>query len=208
MIATQYLVVENSRGIFFDLEPFPNMAAISYFILLETVIIYLFDTLAARKTSFNDVMSYVGFASIIPWISPAIIEGFILIRWLIDGTFEVRTIGKGIGAAHLNDILFIYGFRNFIFSSAILYTTMILLTFSNNMIKQGEKEVEKNLNAKEHRNWLMHAWEDPLALLSIKEQIIFLDIHKDLDEGQKKELLRHKILPEKGINLVDPDNIP
>jgi hypothetical protein len=205
LIATQYLVVENSRGIFFDLEPFPNMAAISYFILFESIIIYLFDTLVTWKTSFRDVMSYVGFASIIPWLSPAIIEGLILIRWTIDGSFEARTAGKGIGAAHLNDILFIYGFRNFVFSFAIFYSTMILLSFSNNMIKQGEKELQKSILAEEQRNWLINAWENPLTLLSESEQSNFLENHKNLDEVQQKDLLRRKILPDKGIILVDPN---
>ena len=33
LLATQLLVVENAKGIFFDLDPFPNMATISYCVL-------------------------------------------------------------------------------------------------------------------------------------------------------------------------------
>ena len=33
LLATQLLVVENNKGIFFDLDPFPNMATISYYAL-------------------------------------------------------------------------------------------------------------------------------------------------------------------------------
>jgi len=207
IIATQLLVVENTGGIFFDLEPFPNMTAISYFVLLEATALYIYDALIQRRTTYRSTPAYIGFASIIPWISPAIVEALILIRWVLEGTFTVRTFGKGLGASSLNDILFVYGFRNLVYSTAMFYLVVAGFWFTELM-----KTRHMNLETKRHvdemnKEWHKKAWEDPLSLLNKEDQQDFKNTYRQLDDAQQKEILRSQVLPSKGIRLVDPKNL-
>ena len=206
LVATQLLVVENTGGIFFDLEPFPNMTAISYFVLWETTVLYIYDALVLRRVNYRSAPAYIGFASIIPWISPAIVEAMILFRWLLEGTFTARTLGKGLGAASLNDILFVYGFRNLLYSGAMFYLVVSFLGLSE-LIKARRVNMEaKKLVDEMNRDWHLRAWENPISLLNHEDKQDFKNIYGELDESQQKEILRQEVLPRKGINLVDPES--
>lgn len=205
LIATQLLVVEKTGGIFFDLEPFPNMAAISYFVLWETSVLYIYDALVLRRVNYRNTPAYIGFASIIPWISPALIEGLILLRWMMEGTFVSQTLGKGLGAASLNDILFLYGFRNLVYSTAVFYVVVAVLGFSE-MLRTRRMNMEaKRLVDEMNKDWHLRAWENPISLLSQEDRNDFKNTYGELEESRQKEILRHEILPGKGINLVDPE---
>jgi hypothetical protein len=206
LIATQLLVVENTGGIFFDLEPFPNMTAISYFVLLEVTVLYSYDALILRIVNYRNTPAYIGFASIIPWISPAIVEAAILIRWMLEGTFIARTFGKGLGAASLNDILFFYGFRNLLYSGALFYLVVGFLGLSE-LFKARRVNVEAKKFVDEiNRDWHLNAWKNPISLLNDEDRLDFMNKYGELDESQQKELLRREVLPRKGINLVDPES--
>ena len=205
--ATQLLVVENSGGIFFDLAPVPNMAAISYFVLWETTVLYIYDTLILHRVNYRSTPAYIGFASIIPWMSPAIVEAVILVRWMIEGTFITRTLGKGLGAASLNDILFVYGFRNFVYSSALFYIIVAAIGFSE-MLRTRRMNMEaKRLVDEMNKDWHIKAWEDPVSLLNREDRLDFNNTYGELDETQQKEILREQVLPSKGIILVDPKTL-
>ena len=205
LLATQLLVVENVRGIFFDLTPFPNLAAISYYVLGVSGIVFFLDLLVKQSLSAREIPAYVGFASVIPWVSPAIVEINILIRWLINGSFAIQTAGKGLGASNLNDILFVYGTRNFAYAILVSYSTLVLLRFREMMIIRLESAKEKRLTVEKEREWFEKAWENPLELLNPVEQSNFIENHIHLDLEQRNKILREKILPEKGILLIDPE---
>ena len=64
LLATQLLVVENTKGIFFDLDPFPNMATISYYVLGVSAMLFFYDAFVAKTISFRNIPVYVGFASV------------------------------------------------------------------------------------------------------------------------------------------------
>jgi hypothetical protein len=206
LVATQLLVVENTGGIFFDIKPFPNMVAISYFVLMEVMVLYVYDTLILHKTTYRSTPAYVGFASVIPWLSPALVEIVILFRWIIEGTFTDRTLGKGLGAASLNDILFLYGFRNFVYSVTIFFVVLLILTLSDIMMARRMNLDAKRLMVEKNRDWHSKAWGNPISLLSQEERRLFTDSYGHLDEEQQKKILRCQVLPKKGINLVDPDS--
>ena len=208
LVATQLLVVENNKGIFFDLDPFPNMATISYYVLGVSAILFFYDAFVAKTMSFRNIPVYVGFASVIPWGSPLVVEAIILVRWVIDGSFALRTAGKGLGAASLNDILFIYGSRNLAYSITLFYTTMALLRFTELLAVRRERERNKKLLLEQEREWLAHAWENPLTLLSPNERNSFIMEHNHLEVEQRNEILREKVLPEKGIRLIGPKASP
>ena len=208
LVATQLLVVENTSGIFFNLDPFPNMATIAYYVLGVSVALFLYDTFVAKRMSFMDIPAYVGFASVIPWGSPAIVEILILARWVIDGSFALRTAGKGLGAASLNDILFIYGSRNLAFSIALFYAFITLLHFTDMLFVRSELERDRRLLMEKEREWLTYVWANPLTLLSQGERSSFIKEHHHLGTKQRNEILREKILPEKGIRLIDPGASP
>ena len=208
LVATQLLVVENNKGIFFDLDPFPNMATISYYVLGVSAILFFYDAFVAKTMSFRNIPVYVGFASVIPWGSPLVVEAIILARWGIDGSFALRTAGKGLGAASLNDILFIYGSRNLAYSITLFYTTMALLRFTELLAVRRERERNKKLLLEQEREWLAHAWENPLTLLSPNERNSFIMEHNHLEVEQRNEILREKVLPEKGIRLIGPKASP
>ena len=206
LVATQLLVVENSGGIFFDLEPFPNMTAISYFVLWETTVLYIYDALILRRVNYRSAPAYIGFASIIPWISPTIVEVVILVRWILEGTFAARTLGKGLGAASLNDILFVYGFRNLLYSGALFYLVIGFFGLLE-LIKTRQMNIEaKKLVDEMNRDWHLKAWENPISLLTTEDRLDFNNTYGELDEFQQKKILRQEILPRKGINLVDPES--
>ena len=207
MIVTQFLVVEKPQGIFFNLEPVHNMSTISYLVLAEASLFFLYNALITRSVSFKDVPAYIGFASVIPWLSPAVIEAIILMRWSLNGTFSAMTAGKGIGGASLNDILFYYGGRNFAVSSALFYAGMLVLYISQRMIQQHEENRFKRLMAAKDQEWIIHVWENPLTLLGEEEQETFLNDHKHLGIDAQNEVLRKEILPAKGILLIDPRSL-
>lgn len=206
LVTAQFLVVENSGGIFFDLEPFPNLTAISYFVFWETTVIYFYDAFVLRRVNYKNTPAYIGFASIIPWISPAIVEAAILIRWIFEGTFTARTLGKGLGAASLNDILFVYGYRNLLYSGALFYLVAGVLGLSELMKARRINIEAKKLVDDMNKDWHMKAWDNPISLLSHEDRLEFSNVYGELDESNQKEILRQEILPRKGINLVDPDS--
>jgi len=204
IVATQLLVVENTSGIFFNLVPFPNMATISYYVLGVTVVLFFHDAFVAKEMTFGDIPVYVGFASVIPWFSPAVVETVILARWVIDGSFAIRTVGKGLGASSVNDILFVYGCRNLWLSVVLFYSFMTLLRLTDLIFVRSELARDRRILIESQREWLTHAWENPLTLLGKSERISFLKEHSHLDEEQRNRILREKVLPERGIRLTDP----
>ena len=207
VIITQFLVVESFQGIFFDFEPVHNMSTMSYVVLAEVILIFMYDAFIARSTSFGDVPAYIGFASVIPWLSPAIVEGIILARWSLNGIFSILTAGKGIGGASLNDILFYYGGWNFVFSSLLFYACVLVLYISQRMMQRHEEDRLKRLMEEKDKEWLVHAWERPLTLLSVEEREAFLVDHGHLGIEQQHEVLRKEFLPAKGIFLIDPGTL-
>ncbi len=207
LIVTQTLVIENQEGIFFDLEPFHNMSTISYAVLAEAALLFLYDAFLTRSASYRDVPAYIGFASVIPWLSPAIVEAVILVRWVFDGSFSAMTAGKGVGAASIGDILFFYGGRNLLYSSLFLYSCALILYVRQRMISRRMLGEERRLKAERDREWHLHAWMHPMTLLSEDEKQEFLEGYGHLDAEQRDEVLRKEVLPAKGIILVDPDSV-
>jgi len=206
VIITQFLVVENRVGIFFDQEPFPNMAILTNSVLIIASLIYLYDVSISKRGIKKDSLTFVGFASIIPWIGPAFIEALILFRWSIEGTFAANTVGKGIGAASLDDILFTYGFRNFL-ASTIIAIIMASLMYSQYMLETRLLNIrEKRREKRENEKWLRNAWENPESLLSAEALKEFKETYGNLDHEEQRRLLLEKMLPEKGINLSKPDS--
>lgn len=207
LIVTQTLVIENPQGIFFYVEPFHNMSTISYAVLAEAALLYLYGAFVARSASIRDVPAYIGFASVAPWLSPAIVEAVVLFRWVIDGSFSSMTAGKGVGAASVNDILFFYGGRNFLYSSLFLYSSALVLQVRQRMISRHMLGEERRLKAERDRMWHLNSWIHPISLLSEDEKREFLEAYGHLDEEQRNEALRREVLPAKGIILVDPDSV-
>lgn len=205
LVVTQTLAVETPLGIFFDIKPFHNMSTISYAVLAEVALLFLYDAFVARSASYRDVPAYVGFASVAPWLSPAIVEAAIMVRWVVDGSFSSMTAGKGVGAASIDDILFYYGGRNLLYSSLLLYSCAIVLHLWQGMISRRVQGEEKRLEAEKDREWHLHAWVNPMSLLSEEEKRSFVETHGHLDEDQRNMVLRNEVLPAKGIILVDPD---
>jgi hypothetical protein len=204
---TGQLVVYRLGGIFFDFQPVPNVSTISYIVLIEVVLIFLYDALIIRSLTFRDIPAYIGFASVIPWLSPALVEVLILARWSLKGTFSLMTAGKSIGGAHLNDILFYYGSRNLLILSALFGVSMMVFHGSIRLIHFQEAiKMKKAMKAKD-REWLTLAWESPLTLLNREERESFLGDHGHLGLEQQKEVLRKELLPARGIFLIDPKTL-
>jgi hypothetical protein len=201
---TQQLVVYRLGGIFFDFQPVHNLSTISFIVLIEVVLIFLYDALIDRSLTFRDIPAYIGFASVIPWISPAFVEALILARWSLRGTFSLMTAGKGIGGANLNDILFYYGSRNFVILSALFSASMLVLLGSRRLTQLQEANSMKRAMEAKDREWLTKAWENPLTLLSREERELFLVDYGHLGMEQQNEVLRREVLPAKGIFLIDP----
>jgi len=204
---TGQLVVYRLGGIFFDFQPVHNLSTISYIVLIEVILFFLYDALIVRSLTFRDIPAYIGFASVIPWLSPAFVEALILARWSLKGTFSLMTAGKSIGGAHLNDILFYYGSRNFVILSALLGVSMLVFHGSRRLIQfQEVYKVKRSMKAKE-MEWLTSAWERPLNLLNTEERESFLVDHRHLGSEQQNEVLRKEFLPAKGIFLIDPGTL-
>ena len=204
---TGQLVVYRLGGIFFDFQPVHNLSTISYIVLVEVVLIFLYDALIARSLTFRDIPAYIGFASVIPWLSPAFVEALILARWSLRGTFTLMTAGKGIGGAHLNDILFYYGGRNFVILSALFGASMLVLHGSRRLTQLQEANNLKRAMETKDKEWLTKAWEHPLTLLSGEDRELFLVDHGHLEMEQQNEVLRREVLPAKGIFLIDPGTL-
>lgn len=204
---TGQLVVYRLGGIFFDLQPIHNLSTISYIVLVEVILIFLYDALIIRSLTFRDIPAYIGFVSVIPWLSPAFVEAFILARWSLKGIFPLMTAGKSIGGAHLNDILFYYGSRNFLIISALFGVSMLVFHGSRSLIQfQEVNKVKRTMKAKDIE-WLTLAWERPLTLLNNEERELFLVGHGHLGLEQQNEVLRKEFLPAKGIFLIDPGTL-
>ena len=204
---TGQLVVYRLGGIFFDFQPIHNLSTISYIVLVEVILIFLYDALIVRSLTFRDIPAYIGFASVIPWLSPAFVEALILARWSLNGTFSLMTAGKSIGGAHLNDILFYYGSRNFAILSALFGVSMLVLHGSRILIQFQEVNKEKRIMKAKDMEWLTMAWERPLTLLNDEERELFLVDHRHLGLEQQNEVLRKEFLPAKGIFLIDPGTL-
>ena len=204
---TQQLVVYRLGGIFFDFKPVHNLSTISYIVLIEVILIFLYDALIARSLTFRDIPAYIGFASVIPWLSPAFVEALILARWSLWGVFSLLTEGKGIGGANLNDILFYYGSRNFVISSALFGVSMLVYHGSVRLTLLREANDLKRAMETKDKEWLTKAWGHPMTLLSREERELFLVDHGHLGMEQQNEVLRSEVLPAKGIVLIDPGTL-
>lgn len=204
LFVTQILVVTRLQGIFFALDAVPNMSTLTNIVLVEAIVMFLFEILVFRSISFRDVPSYIGFASVMPWLSPAIIEALVLTQWFSLGILPFMITGKGIGGASLNDILFSYGGRNFVVSSALFYAGALVSYVSQRIIQQREEDKLKRLVEEKDKEWLIGAWEYPLKLLSVDERETFLSDFGHLGKDEQNEALRKEILPAKGIFLIDP----
>ena len=204
---TGQLVVYRLGGIFFDFQPRHNLSTISYIVLVEVILIFLYDALIVRSLTFRDIPAYIGFASVIPWVSPALVEVLILARWSLKGTFSLMTAGKSIGGAHLNDILFYYGSRNFVILSAVFGVSMLVFHGSRRLVEfQKVIKMKRTMKAKD-MEWLTHAWERPLTLLNMEERELFLGDHGHMGLEQQNDVLRKELLPAKGIFLIDPKTL-
>ena len=109
VVMTQLFVKVSPDGIFFNLASTKNVPVLSYLPITVAGVLFLYDVLRSPSTSFQDITVYIGFSSTIPWLSPAIVEACILVRWYLQGELWAMTAGKGLGGAGLNDILFCYG---------------------------------------------------------------------------------------------------
>ena len=69
---------------------------------------------------------------------------------------------------------------------------------------RSELTRDRRILMEKQREWLAHAWENPLTLLGQSERNSFLKEHHHLEAEKRNEILREKILPEKGIRLIDP----
>jgi len=207
LVATQKLMVERPEGIFFDLGSVPNMPLLSYVVLGEAAVLFLYEMFRAKSVKLNDVIPFISFASIIPWLAPLLVESVALVRWFIEGSFFKMTEGKCVGGAGFNDILFYYGGRNFIVSLALFSTGVLLL--------QGIQRADRILEGRRFRlmvqeadeRWRINVWNDPIALLNNDERVAFLTAYAHLSIEEQKEILRNKILPRKGIILVDSGGV-
>jgi len=207
LAVTQLLVVIRPEGIFFDLEPIYNLVNLSYVVLAEAILLFLYDVIIANSVTSGDVAAYVGFASTIPWLSPAIVEAFIIVRWFFEGKLQEMIVGKGVGGAGFNDILFYYGGVNLAASSLVLTASTLGLLGSKRLRRKMKEDRKRREKLKEDLLWMAKAWENPITLLSSQDQEEFLDAHSHLDEGQRNELLRKEVLPSKGIVLIDPKDM-
>ncbi len=207
ILTTNSLVVVSAYGIYFYFGPFVNLSTLSNFVLLEVFILFVYDTFITRSVAFKDIPAYVGFASVIPWLSPAIIEAYILSRWYLKGIFPILTSGKGIGGAGLQDILFLYGGRNLLLSSFIFVLGLIVLHGSMRVSRYQEANRIRSQLFKEDKEWLTNVWKNPLTLLNEEEQEAFLSSHQHLEKEAQNKILRDDYLPSKGITLIDPKTL-
>jgi hypothetical protein len=113
-------------------------------------------------------------------------------------------VGKGIGAAGFNDILYRYGSRNLFLSALILYTFFGLYRLSSLVEKREKNRLRDDAIKRKDEEWLITAWENPMMFLSSKEQADFLKKYSHLENEDLNKKIRNEILPEKGIKLIDP----
>lgn len=114
------------------------------------------------------------------------------------------TAGKGLGGAGLNDILFHYGWMNFIYSSFLFTAGMtVIYLYRGLQRRRVERELERIVK-EEDRFWHIEAWDKPSSLLSREEKAAFSVKYEHLSGEQQNEKLRKEILPAKGIFLIDP----
>ncbi len=205
-VVTQLLVVEHTIGILFTQEPTPNMGVLSNTILVLSTGLYLYDTFLSKNQSHRTHYTYIGFASVIPWLAPAIIEALILLKWSHEGSFPINTLGKGIGAASIHDILFHYGFKNLVITTLISTLVYGVKEIRKLIKERKEKTRIREKTRQEREEWIQYAWKNPLNLLTRKDQKEFITKYGKLEPNQKNRILREKILPRKGIILKKPEN--
>jgi hypothetical protein len=204
VIMNQLLVKESPDGIFFNLVSTQNVPVLSYLPITIAGFLFLYDVLRSSSTSFQDITVYIGFSSTIPWLSPAIVEACILVRWYLQGELWAMTAGKGLGGAGLNDILFHYGWMNFIYSSFLFTAGMtVIYLYRGLQRRRVERELERIVKV-EDRLWHIEAWDKPSSLLSREEKAAFSVKYEHLSGEQQNEKLRKEVLPAKGIFLIDP----
>lgn len=124
-----FLAYDQSGNIIFNPEPVVNLTLISYVVLVEASLLFLYELSRNGIRKRQDFLPYVGLASSIPWISPLIVEFLFLFRWALLGIFDVKTQGKTLGGAGWNDVLFLYGFRNFVLSILVLLGFLLISSF-------------------------------------------------------------------------------
>lgn len=129
-LTAYFLAFDDHTGnIIFNPEPIVNLTLISYVVLTEASLLFLFELIRNRIRKRQDLLPYIGFASSIPWVSPLIVELFFLARWALLGIFDAKTQGKTVGGAGWYDVLFLYGFRNLILSMLILLGFVVIYSF-------------------------------------------------------------------------------
>lgn len=204
VLMNQLLVEESLDGIFFNLVSTRNVPVLSYLPITVAGVLFLYDALRSPSTSFQDITVYVGFSSTIPWLSPAIVEVFILVRWYLQGELLAMTAGKGLGGAGLNDILFRYGWMNFIYSSTLFAAGMtVIYAYRGLQQRRAARKLERIFEEKD-RLWLTEVWNNPSSILSSEQKEAFIVKYEHLSSEQQNEKLRKEVLPAKGIFLIDP----
>jgi hypothetical protein len=204
VVMNQLLVEESLDGIFFNLVSTQNVPVLSYLPIAVAGVLFLYDTLRSPSTSFQDITVYIGFSSTIPWLSPAIVEAGILVRWYLQGELLAMTAGKGLGGAGLNDILFSYGWMNFIYSSTLFAAGMTAIYAYRGLRRRMAARKQERIFEEKDRIWLAEAWNNPSSLLGSEEKEAFIVKHENLSSEQQNEKLRKEVLPAKGIFLIDP----
>ena len=204
LFITQMRVIENQEGIFFDLNAIINMPLLTNIVLVEAAILFVYKSLKTPSVKFRDAAPFIGFASVIPWLAPLIVESAVLARWFAEDRFYEMTEGKCIGGAGFSDILFHYGGRNFVISLTLFLTWIFLLRGTRRISQLWEERKDKEAMREEERQWRLRVWENPLTLLDDEERSVFLTSYGHLSREQQNEILRNKILPDKGIILINP----
>lgn len=125
------LVLDKEEGIVFDPNPFINLSLMTVIVLVIGFLLFIFSK---GKSLGSTKWEFIGFSSCIPWLIPPIIEIIYLIRWSFEGIFFQKTVGKAIGGGGDMDVLFFYGFLNFIGSSIIVF----IMSKFNLSLKKGK----------------------------------------------------------------------
>lgn len=109
------LALDKPGGIVFDPNPLLNMFNLTVLLLIESGFLLIWDLRSHGKTK-DAGLRFVAFSSSIPWISPFIIEITFLVRWYVEGNILIKTAGMSLGGLFPQDVLFSFGFLNFITS--------------------------------------------------------------------------------------------
>ena len=139
-----FLAYDQSGNIIFNPEPVVNLTFISHVVLIEASLLFLYELYRNRIRKSRDFLSYLGFASSIPWVSPLIVELLFLVRWALLGIFDVKTQGKAVGGAGWNDVLFLYGFRNLTLSMLVFLVLFVLIS----SFRRRRETKEEQLNGR------------------------------------------------------------